>query len=48
MPSYFEEPRVHGELQEGEVFEGRFQIISVIGKGGVGVVYKAKQAHINK
>jgi serine/threonine protein kinase len=30
------------------MFEGRFQIMSVLGQGGVGVVYKAKQTHMNK
>ena len=35
-------------LVDGQIFEGRFQIISVLGQGGVGVVYKAKQTHMNK
>jgi serine/threonine-protein kinase len=35
-------------LVEGQIFEGRFEIISVLGQGGVGVVYKAKQTHMNK
>ncbi len=32
----------------GQVFEGRFHILSVLGKGGAGVVYKAKQTHMDR
>ncbi len=35
-------------LHEGQIFEGRFQILSIIGKGGAGTVYKAKQRHMDK
>jgi serine/threonine protein kinase len=40
-------PQVHA-LSEGQMFEGRFQIISILGQGGVGVVYKAKQLGIDR
>ncbi len=32
----------------GQVFEGRFQIISTLGRGGMGMVYKAKHIHMGK
>jgi serine/threonine-protein kinase len=35
-------------LLEGEIFEGRFEILSLVSVGGVGAVYKARHTHMNK
>ena len=36
------------DLLVGQIFEERFQILAVLGKGGGGVVYKAKHTHMDK
>ncbi|HEY9715053.1 MAG TPA: protein kinase, partial [Chroococcales cyanobacterium] len=35
-------------LQPGELIAGRYEIVSLIGAGGMGVVYKAKQPLLDK
>ena len=48
VDSYGEDLEVGQELAPGAVLSGRYEVISVIGSGGMGVVYKVKQPYLRK
>lgn len=39
---------VDDEYQTGDMLGGRYQVVSALGKGGMGVVYKVKQVFLDK
>lgn len=36
------------QFQTGQIIEGKYQIVSLLGRGGMGVVYRVKQVFLNK
>ncbi|PWU00493.1 MAG: hypothetical protein C5B53_03975 [Candidatus Melainabacteria bacterium] len=48
VDSYGEDLELSQDLAPGAVLSGRYEVISVIGSGGMGVVYKVKQPYLRK
>lgn len=48
MQNQFQRPKTNISIKEGDTFAGSYRIISQIGHGGMGAVYRVHHAFLNR